>query len=392
MPATPLPELLLKHRHTFALHDGRLAGEGAELLYSAVEQSQFFLIGEEHGVAEIPLITAALFQAGTAVGYKHLAIEVGPLLAQSLTSALEQNGRDGLAAFIHSDPLAIPFYSWREDAELLQAAYTTVHGTPNPLWGLDQEFVFSGCFLLRQLRSLASQATATEKVEQALVKAQELRAASQPCLFVVQEDAYTAMKEAFQPNNRAAWQILEALETSFHIYQLFGRAMRGEIEAAYHSNAIREQLMKTNFSHYCRQAQETGESRPKALLRFGSNHMHRGQSPTKVFSLGNFVSELAHFHDSQAFNLLIVGGPGTRVQSITGEQPAEGVKNVGLQPLMEHVDRELWTLFDLRPLRPVLSARRLADTTMELAEIIWKYDAVAILSRSTPAAAFTHDN
>jgi len=73
MSATPLPELLLKHRHTFALHDGRLAGEGAELLYSAVEQSQFFLIGEEHGVAEIPLTTATLFQAGTAVGYKHLA-------------------------------------------------------------------------------------------------------------------------------------------------------------------------------------------------------------------------------------------------------------------------------------------------------------------------------
>jgi len=79
------------------------------------------------------------------------------------------------------------------------------------------------------------------------------------------------------------------------------------------------------------------------------------------------------------------------VQSITGKQPAEGVKNAGLQPLMEHVDRELWTLFDLRPLRPVLSARRLADTTPELAEIIWKYDAVAILSRSTPAAAFAHD-
>src|SRR5690606_10654118 len=50
-----LLEALRQNRHTLALVDGRLSGDGAELLLSEGRASQFFLLGEEHGVAEVPV-------------------------------------------------------------------------------------------------------------------------------------------------------------------------------------------------------------------------------------------------------------------------------------------------------------------------------------------------
>ena len=64
--------------------DGRLSGAGAELLLAAGRDAQFFLIGEEHGVAEIPLVAAGLFRELAPAGYRHLAIETGEFMAAEL--------------------------------------------------------------------------------------------------------------------------------------------------------------------------------------------------------------------------------------------------------------------------------------------------------------------
>ncbi len=81
-------------KHTFKLDytDGRFSGTAWNLLIKEGKSSQFFLLGEEHGIAENPKLAAALFKALAPSGYSKFAIETSPQMA----FALEQAARDGL--------------------------------------------------------------------------------------------------------------------------------------------------------------------------------------------------------------------------------------------------------------------------------------------------------
>src|SRR5207302_8657434 len=43
---------LLQNRYALSVHSGQLSGAGAQVLQSAIAQSRFVLLGEEHGVAQ----------------------------------------------------------------------------------------------------------------------------------------------------------------------------------------------------------------------------------------------------------------------------------------------------------------------------------------------------
>src|SRR5262245_35680522 len=69
-------EVLRANRYALDLGDGTLAGPGAQFLVSAAAGAQFFLLGEEHNVAEIPRLTAELFRRlHDRYGFDYLADE-----------------------------------------------------------------------------------------------------------------------------------------------------------------------------------------------------------------------------------------------------------------------------------------------------------------------------
>ena len=51
---------LVKNRYALSALDGRLSGSGAPLLLSAIAQSRFVLLGEDHGEAETPALMSAI--------------------------------------------------------------------------------------------------------------------------------------------------------------------------------------------------------------------------------------------------------------------------------------------------------------------------------------------
>lgn len=386
--AYSLNDLLTRHSLAFKLENGQLVGEGADFLQTAMQSSQFFMIGEEHGVAEIPLATSALFQTAVNCGYNHLAIETGPLITEDISNALMRNGRQGLIDFIQADPLMVPFYSWKEDIQLLHAAYAASENKATFLWGVDQENMFSACHLLQQVLDLAQHANAKTKASQVLNQAHKLRREGIPGLFVVQEASFAELQLLAAHDNKTAVHILKALETSYNIYKLFGQAMQGRIEAEYENNAARESLIKKTFLRFYEQAVKKNKNQglPKVMLRMGASHLCRGQAQSKVFSLGNLLFELAIYNKSNAFNIFMMAGLGTEVQSaFEGHQPAQNAKAMGLGPVLKICDTSAWTLFDLRPLRSVLFAGKLADIDPELEQAIWQWDAMVVFSGSRPA-------
>lgn len=370
-----------EQHYTLSLHDGILSGAGAKLLREAAQASQFFIIGEEHGVAEIPQISAALLREYRALGYRYFCAEISPWMARRLTKILTTQGLPGLQAIVRDDPVFVPFYGWAEDAELLLSLLQA----EQVLWGVDQEFLFSAQYLLAELLEMARDAAAQRLVSDVLERARGLRQAQVPDLFVLQGLDLEPYKSAFagQPE---ALEILSAMEISFRIYYHFFRASQGEAEYQYHNNDERERLMKVSFMRCYRAAQQQTQELPRALLRFGDTHASRGLSPTRVYSLGNFVAELAIANGSQIFNVWMIAGPQAQVRSNDGLSAAEAARAAWLQPLLERVSDEAWNLFDLRPLRPILGSRSIDGLPAQLADLIWRYDALLVLNHSQPAS------
>lgn len=65
---TTLSEHLEKNKYDMKLENGMLSGKGAELILNEANASQFFLIGESHGITEMPILTTALFRDFNKIG------------------------------------------------------------------------------------------------------------------------------------------------------------------------------------------------------------------------------------------------------------------------------------------------------------------------------------
>lgn len=83
---TALTRLLVANRHPIRLVNGRLEESGGRLLIDEGKSARFYLVGEEHGVAELPGVVEALLSELRPAGYNTFAIEVSPLQGQRLDS------------------------------------------------------------------------------------------------------------------------------------------------------------------------------------------------------------------------------------------------------------------------------------------------------------------
>jgi hypothetical protein len=368
--------------------DGRLSGAGAELLLAAGRDAQFFLIGEEHGVAEIPLVAAGLFRELAPAGYRHLAIETGEFMAAELNRrVLADTTGAAYAAFQRDYFPGAPFYRWREDAALLRTAVHAAGGRDDVLWGLDYDIV-ADRYTLRRLRDIAPNARARAAAEAAIARAdsalQQALATQNPGLLMMfggADDWYAPLREAYAPEpGSEADRIISLMEQTRRINGLFGSRQ------GYQSNLQRALLNKRQFQRYLDAATARDGRMPRVMMKFGSSHMVRGRSFTEVFDLGTLASEIADVHGSRSFGVLMLGGAGTthavidpRVfRSVQAPVETDG----WVQPFYDAADPQRWTVFDLRPIRARIP--RLGTLPDDMLKVLYGFDAVVILSGSGP--------
>lgn len=116
-PAPSFEERLAKraveNRHAVSFRNGTFSGPGWDLLLAEGKKSRFFLVGEEHGVAEVPAVVRELFRTLEPAGYRNLAIEISPPMAAVLDEIAR--GEDGLArltAFFKENPPGVTLRVW----------------------------------------------------------------------------------------------------------------------------------------------------------------------------------------------------------------------------------------------------------------------------------------
>lgn len=73
-PAQAFAATIAASRLVMTVTDGHAGGPGAAYLAEMAANAQFFLVGEEHGVASIADTVRALVPMLSAVGYRHFAV------------------------------------------------------------------------------------------------------------------------------------------------------------------------------------------------------------------------------------------------------------------------------------------------------------------------------
>ena len=384
---------LAKNAHAIRWTDGDLAGPGADLLERELASTQFFLIGEDHGFAEIPRIASALARRGWKHGYRHVAIEVGPLATARLNAKAGRDPFAVVAAHNVSYSWSLPFLSWEEEARFYADVMKLGGGKSSTVWGLDQEFIASTTPHLERLVELAktdkARAAAQAMLERSRTGDRDMVAQHNPraLLFMKTTEAdFAALREAFGNDRGEARRIIDALEESQSIY---AKNFTGDI---YGNNSQRAELLKRNFREAYSAAVAAGEKQPKVLFKFGAAHMQRGRNVVDTYDLGSMMPELAAANGTRSFQLLVMPGGGKQNQyrpfMKTDETKSAPYKpdysGIDFSPVTSVAPRgDQWTLFDLRPLRASLG--KLPDIPQRLRDVLWGFDAILVIPEATAA-------
>ena len=111
-------------------------------------------------------------------------------------------------------------------------------------------------------------------------------------------------------------RLIEGLTKSAEIFGYYRRAEAGEYVGLY-NNTVREEVLKRNFLERYRAA-ATPAGLPKALFKFGANHLYHGKNPTQAFPIGNLAHEMAIANGAMGFGLYVIAlGDGYRSYETT---------------------------------------------------------------------------
>jgi len=387
---------LNKNRYDLKLQDGRLSGTGAPVLETAIKDAQFVMVGEDHGIAEIPAIYSGLCNIAGPLGFHTMAIETGPLVAAKLQQwASQPNGQSDLSAFKKAYPASIAFYDWSEEFDLLAHCASKATGGRFRLWGLDQELMGSSGYILTKILDQHPGPTATQAIKQLMQKNQEAQATAMQSgnpgeLFMLKasdEDLSRVSSLLKKEGNSTAQALFAGLIESREIYQ---KNMSGNYAD---SNRQRALLMKHNFLAAYDQAAKSDARAPKILFKFGGFHMFKGFNLLHNNDMGNFVMEMADGAGTKSLHILIIGVKGSQLHFAGVGKPAQASPLnlaedkdsdfVFLKPMFENMAADGYTLFDLRGMRKEFKSLGPISTDME--RMIYGYDLLVLVPNPTPS-------
>ena len=327
-----------------------LATDGRTFLLDEAARASFFMLGELHGENEIPTLIRSVWPTMWAAGYRHVAAEVSPWAANELEFGRPEETIAGL---------------WTRPEAAFVASLKAGSGTV--LWGCDIEEPQPH----RLIRELAA----------ANPGSQELQTAAETVKGGYRRQRAPALLELVRTANALRDRSIGGASLRDSLVRTLEVEADRAAGARFSASTRREHVMKELFH-----SQWVKAGRPKVLLRFGRNHLHRGFDRRGVSTLGNFVAELAAAERLQVFNVAAFAGGG-RIRLMG---PATELDERGDDPAFAYlasIARYPATVFDLRPLRDGLH-RLPADkrSAIESSLLYWadSYDAIIFYKEVTP--------
>ena len=273
-------------------HSG-MSGPGAAPIEKAMANSQFVILGEDHGYADSPRLLAALAGEGKPLGFDHYVVEVGPIETQWVSAQLKQ-GIDSYGDALGGRPLAVPFLNLREEAE---AARPFAIG--GKLLGIDQEFIGSTLIHLERLIAEAPSAGARAAAGIWLEKEREAFATGNQggvMMMAATPDDWKALGALYSGNGDHS-ALIDAMAKSASVYRhyLSGRGLDNNLDRV---AMIREYFL----SHY-REIEHGSDGPPKFLFKMGATHAGHATSSMNTFDIGSLIEGMAAANGMDALHI-----------------------------------------------------------------------------------------
>ena len=364
--------------NTFTL-DFKEGNAGFDLLSEAIKESQFTMIAEAHGLAEVQAISTNLYDIGAGAGYSAMVIETDPFSAAKV-SQLARVTDGETYNFAQRYPMAIPFFHSEEG--MAMARHIAEKG--GEFWGVDQVFVVGPRYLFTKLAKVAETHEANnlaaeyaDRAQQAFEQAMASQKPGEVLLMQLTDEDFDKLRKAFA-GQESAVEMIDQMQLSRDIYQYW---YDGEY---YLNNSVRSDLMKRLFMEQYNRAAGSGNL-PKVMFKLGSNHAVRGLTSTHIYDLGNLVSELAAINGTKSLHIRLTGARGSSYNMLAGAQEFDAVKEwhpwlaEALSEQLESSGGE-FLLVDFRPLRK-LSVKSIDP---DLRDLIFANDMWIIIRNAHP--------
>ena len=212
------------------------------LLTEAISSSQFTLIGEAHGLAEVQSVSAELYKIGAGHGYSAMVIETDPFSAAKVAQMAQSDDAE-TTDFASKYAMAIPFFHSEEG----MAFAREIVSMGASLWGVDQVFVVGPRYLFAKLAKAANSPEANKLAAEYADRAQDLfneaMSSGNPggvLLMKLTDDEFDELRTAFS-DVPSAQELIDQMQLSRDIYQYW---YDGEY---YLNNSVRSDLMKRLF-------------------------------------------------------------------------------------------------------------------------------------------------
>jgi hypothetical protein len=140
-----LTRLIHQNKYSLTVNGTQCSGAGWDKLRASVQKSQFVLLGEDHGLAQVPQFAAAIAQVLKPAVF---VAEVDPYVAQEATRLVAQPGP--ATAYLRRYPEALCFFDLAEEYELVR----TLRAQQVQLVGIDQVFCTTSAPFYAQLAEL----------------------------------------------------------------------------------------------------------------------------------------------------------------------------------------------------------------------------------------------
>ena len=382
---TTIDKMAIKHMYPFYLDDESFGGEGWDKIKAYAGKHKYFIIGEDHGLAEIALFTKALIQH---TDYDLFVTEIDSISAV-ISKQLGSLTNDQIDSFHTNNPSALSFYSAREEFELIKE----LSKSNADIWGLDQVSLFSTGNVLRRLNEICNSEEAKELTAKLAKLSDQLfieatRTANYDTLFIYssKQEVFDGLRETLQKENTEAKSLLNDLEESWKIYN--------GVAGANYNTRIR--AMKSKLLNYYLDRSLKGRKYKKVLYKFGAYHVGKSESIFGLHDVGNFTSNIAEAEGTSSYHLMVVGKKGKTNSFLLAEGMESATFDIsdkksplnGLLPLANLVDKKEWAYFDLKPLRISMRKGELIIDNAFLKNTINGYDGIVIIPETTASTSY----
>ncbi|GAB5551671.1 MAG: hypothetical protein Sapg2KO_12620 [Saprospiraceae bacterium] len=291
---------------TYTLTEKGLNGPGAILIKKAIQQSQFTILGEYHGSAQISNFTKALIPYLRAADYQHFACEIGPHSARRLIAIANppaQTLRQLKAfnqqyAFPEIGDIPLPFFENQEDGAFL----SEIKKYQMQIWGLDQEYFSAVFFLYDELLSLAAYKSnyseiialkerGVEEIKKWMIVDDESEEGIPVFEKILELPAVQSFFSVFTEQDSLALQIIEDLKISWDIYNRYKGGA---------SHQDRLNYIRSNFLRAYQNASEQTVN-PKFFVKIG--RLHAPRNPIGGPDVGSLLQEIAKKNGTKSTHL-----------------------------------------------------------------------------------------